>query len=140
MGARFVFTSRLDGAARLFIGLPVLVLLMFSFGAAVFFILGLVGINANNEPYDWAVGIGGFAGGGWLYGAFFSTFLDTFIAYLYLRAILWVDVNWREAKSLSRLFVGNKSGTWYPLTEVRSIPRNQRKDYVYAFAQRLEDK
>lgn len=64
-------------------------------------------------------------------------FLDYISAYLYLRLILFTPVSLKEAKELAFLFVPNDTGTWYPLKEIRKLPRHQRKQFLHQFAFRV---
>src|SRR5690348_5925628 len=57
-------------------------------------------------------------------------FFDTLAAYLYIREELETKVSFEEAKALSSLFSGH-DGTWHPLTEVRKLPKDERKVYLF---------
>jgi hypothetical protein len=58
-------------------------------------------------------------------------------AYFYLRGELETQVSFQEAKALSFLFSGENGGKWYPLAEVKKLPKEQRKQYLFDFAERV---
>ena len=49
-----------------------------------------------------------------------------------------VFLTWAEARSVSNLFANNAYDTWYPLSEVKALPRPERKAAIVAVAQRTD--
>jgi hypothetical protein len=63
--------------------------------------------------------------------------LDALAAYFYVREDLKTPISFVEAKKLSFLFAGDSKGKWYPLEEVAKMPNEQRKPYLFRFADRV---
>lgn len=70
----------------------------------------------------------------------YDPILDAFSAYLYIRQGLETRVSFAEAKALSFLFAGDAEGKWYPLAEVRKLPEENRKQYLFDFAAQFQRK
>jgi hypothetical protein len=62
---------------------------------------------------------------------------DAVAAYFYIRQDLRTPVSFAEAKALSFLFAGDEEGRWYPMKEVRKLPKDQRKQYLFDFAAKV---
>lgn len=56
--------------------------------------------------------------------------LNDVATFLYIRNTLKTDVSLEEAKRLTFLFSGNK-GKWYPMEEVRKLPKESRREYLF---------
>ena len=57
--------------------------------------------------------------------------------WLYLRLCLFVPATWQDAKDTSFLFEGDGSGKWYPLTALRKVPRQFRREVLHEFAEQV---
>jgi hypothetical protein len=55
--------------------------------------------------------------------------------YLYVRLSLFTPIPWQEAGEVSFLFEGDIAGRWYPLRELRRVPREFRHDVLMEFAE-----
>jgi hypothetical protein len=66
-----------------------------------------------------------------------SEVFDAVPAYFYVRNKLKTAITFEEARRLSFLFDGCLNGKWYPLTEVRNLPAEQRKQYLFDFANKF---
>jgi len=55
--------------------------------------------------------------------------------YLYVRLSLLTPISWKEAEDVSFIFDGDISGRWYPLLELRQIPRECRHEFLMEFAE-----
>jgi len=64
----------------------------------------------------------------------------TLPSFLYLRLSLGVPATWREAAHLRFLFFPDDNGHWYPLREVRKLPRSQRLVRIRDFADQLRSR
>jgi len=56
--------------------------------------------------------------------------------FLYVRLSLFTPISWKEAGEISFLFEGDLSGRWYPLRELRHVPREFRHDVLLEFVDR----
>jgi len=65
---------------------------------------------------------------------------NTFHSYLYIRLWLFTPVTVREARDLAPLFSLGEGGKWYPCTDVRKLPREQRKAFLYAVLERYSQR
>ena len=63
--------------------------------------------------------------------------LDAISSYLYIRATLGTEVDFNEAKALSFLFCEDEEGKWYPMLQIRKLPKPERKEYLFTFADRV---
>ena len=61
--------------------------------------------------------------------------LDAIAAYFYIRETLKTHVTFGEAEALSFLFLADKNRKWYPVREVKKLPKAERRGYLFAFAQ-----
>ncbi len=68
----------------------------------------------------------------------FDASLDALAAYLYVRQTLGTTVSFEEARALSFLFIGDADGKWYPLSEARKLPKENRKQYLFDFADQFQ--
>ncbi len=58
--------------------------------------------------------------------------------WMYLRILLSVPATWQDAKITSFLFESyNDLGRWYPLTELRDVPHEFRREVLLGFAERM---
>lgn len=57
--------------------------------------------------------------------------------WLYLRVCLFVPATWQDAKDTAFLFEGDGNGKWYPLTALRKVPRQFRRDVLHEFAEQV---
>jgi hypothetical protein len=57
--------------------------------------------------------------------------------YLYIRCELFAPVTWSEAEKLAFLFSGDANGKWYPLRELRKIPKEYRREVLFEFADKI---
>lgn len=55
--------------------------------------------------------------------------------YLYVRLSLFTPISWQEAGAVSFLFEGDVTGRWYPLRELRRVPREFRHVVLMEFAE-----
>ncbi len=73
-----------------------------------------------------------------IYGAVFlltNTILQPELpTFLYVRLSLLTPISWKEAGKVSFLFEGDVFGHWYPLRELRRVPREFRRDLLLEFA------
>ena|ERR1700738_919592 len=69
--------------------------------------------------------------------AWAGPFLDAIASYFYIREDLKTKVSFAEAKALSFLFTADSKGKWYPASETRKLPEEQRKSYLFGFAKRI---
>ena len=58
-------------------------------------------------------------------------------AYLYVRLELLTSVTWKETENVAFLFSGDANGKWYPLRELRKIPRKYRREVLFEFAEKI---
>jgi hypothetical protein len=65
---------------------------------------------------------------------------DAVGAYFYIRQDSGTTLSFAEAKALSFLFVGDADGKWYPLTEVKKLPKEKRKQYLFDFAAQIAER
>ena len=137
MGAKFYFTSRIDGFVRLFLGVPLMVAIMFSVGGLINEIIKVSKIALDKNVIDWVVALGGIIIGGYIYTKYVVNVLHVLASFLHLRLALRVNVTWKEAKSLAALFVLNEEGTWYLLDEVKKLPPEARKAYLFEVAKKV---
>ncbi len=88
---------------------------------------------------DWIFNVVGIAGA---IGAFIgSNFLLTktilnpnLPTYLYIRCSLLTPVTWKEAEQVGFLFKSVAEGGWHPLTELRKLPKDLRRETLFEFA------
>jgi hypothetical protein len=66
-----------------------------------------------------------------------AEFYDTVPAYFYIKGELETPSLMMKLKQLSFLLNGSLNGRWYPLTEIRKLPQEQRKPYLFSFARRV---
>lgn len=88
---------------------------------------------------EWVFTVVGIAGGiGAFIGSIFllmKTVLSPNLpSYLYLRCCLFTPVTWKEAETVGFLFHGDADGRWYPLTELRKLPKDLRRETLFEFA------
>lgn len=57
--------------------------------------------------------------------------------WLYLRVVLFVPATWQDAKDTAFLFEGDVTGKWYPLTALRKVPKQFRREVLHEFAERV---
>lgn len=57
--------------------------------------------------------------------------------WLYLRVCLLVPATWQDAKDTAFLFDGDGSGKWYPLSGLRKVPRQFRREVLHEFAEQV---
>lgn len=131
---RYQYTSRIDGFVRVLIGMPLLFATMFAVGAAIHYLVPLRSLGVSNSAAEWIEGLGGFVLGAIVYHRVFAIQMHTLSSFLYLRFALWTPVSWAEARALAPLFVLTEQATWLPLSEVRKLPRQERKSYIYRAA------
>ena len=136
MGAKFYFTSRIDGFVRLFIGLPLMLGIIFSIGSGLNEVIDKF-LNIEGNPRELIVGLGGIAIGVGIYIKYVVNYLHFLTSYLQLRLVLGVNVTFKEAKSLAALFVLNEEGAWFPVEEVKKLPKEERKSYLFKFAKKV---
>lgn len=67
-----------------------------------------------------------------------SSLFNDLSSYFYVKYSLKVNVDFSEAQEFSFLFKANHMGLWYPLTEVKLLPKDERKKYIYNFIARLK--
>ena len=60
--------------------------------------------------------------------------VDVLVTKMYVRLHYKVNASWQEAKLLRRLFCLNRRLQWYPMEEVRSLPREERLKALIAAA------
>ena len=65
---------------------------------------------------------------------FMGDYSDNFSTYLYVRVHLKTEMSFSEIKQVAFLFNG-ALGKWYPLEEVKNLPKKMRKDFIKDFAQ-----
>lgn len=58
-------------------------------------------------------------------------------SYLYVRLWLFTPITWRQAQYVTFLFEGGLGERWYPLTELRKVPRQYRTQVLLEFADRV---
>jgi len=98
---------------------------------------------AADSPYwfktggDWVGGISIWAGCVYLLFKAVVVPLSPLPSWLYLRLCLFVPATWQDAKDTSFLFDGDGSGKWYPLTALRKVPRQFRRDVLHEFADQV---
>jgi hypothetical protein len=63
--------------------------------------------------------------------------INTLSSYLYITRELKTPVSWSDARNLRWLFVVNFQGTWYPLKHIRRLPKEQRREALFAQAQQV---
>lgn len=54
--------------------------------------------------------------------------------YLYLRLSLGVPISLKESKHYRFLLSPDENGGWFPLTKIKSLPKNQRKQFLRSAA------
>lgn len=60
--------------------------------------------------------------------------------YLYVRVDLGTKISFKEAKDLRILFEPNKSGVWYPMKEIKQLPKEFRREALFTrFVQILKE-
>lgn len=59
-----------------------------------------------------------------------SRWISIYSAYLYIRISLKTKISFRDANYLAWLFVPNETGRWYPMREIRQMPRELRRQYL----------
>lgn len=57
---------------------------------------------------------------------------------LYLRCCCGVKLNYKEAKSITFLLDGSINGKWYPLKFLKKISKEERKQVLFEFAQKIK--
>jgi hypothetical protein len=57
--------------------------------------------------------------------------LNDVATFLYIRNTLKTDVSLEEAKRLTFLFSGNNNGKWYPMEEIRKLPKESRREHLF---------
>lgn len=137
MGAKIYFTSRVDGLVRLFIGLPLMLAVMFLSGGIIQELLSISGADVDPDIRDWSTFIGGVVIGYFVFTQYALPRLETLISYIHLRLLLRADISWRDARRLAGLFMPDQDGVWYPLNQVKRLPAALRKQYIFEFAKRL---
>lgn len=61
-------------------------------------------------------------------------FPDNLSSFLYVRLHLRTKMSFSEVKEIAFLFNANWDGTWYPLEEVKRVPKQLRKKFIFDFA------
>jgi hypothetical protein len=56
---------------------------------------------------------------------------DDLSTFFYVRRTLKTVITYKEAKDLIILFTPNETGKWYPLSEIKALPENERKAYLF---------
>lgn len=59
--------------------------------------------------------------------------LSTFV---YVLRVHKIALSWKDSIAVSNLFANNAYSTWYPLTDVAKLPRNQRRDAIIFIARK----
>lgn len=91
---------------------------------------------------EWVFTVVGIAGaiGTWVGSMFLlmKTILNPNLpSYLYIRCSLFTPVSWKEAETVAFLFSGDAEGRWYPLRELRKLPKELRRETLLEFADRI---
>lgn len=60
--------------------------------------------------------------------------------WLYLRIVVRVPATWCDAEDTAFLFDGGTDGKWYPLTALRKVPRQYRREVLHEFADRVRSR
>lgn len=60
-----------------------------------------------------------------------NKFYNKLSTFLYVKLTLGADITFNEAGNLSWLFEVYDDGTWYPLREIRKLPKGERKYYLF---------
>lgn len=71
-------------------------------------------------------------------GFFLSNLLSPVSTMLYLAKFCLTKVSYTEAKELAFLFDGTLGGKWYPLSDLRKVPQDVRRQVLFEFAQRMK--
>jgi len=64
--------------------------------------------------------------------------LDGITTYIYGNAILRAGISWSDAKRLTGMFASNANETWYPMLEVKKLPKELRRGAIFAQAARVD--
>lgn len=64
-------------------------------------------------------------------------FYNTLSTFLYVKLTLRTDITLDDAGSLSWLFEVYDDGHWYPLKEIRKLPKDERKYYLINTANKI---
>ena len=93
--------------------------------------------KANWVEPSWLFSI--FGGALWIFVFLFVTlrFSWPLANWLFLRLLRGTPVTFRQARDFTQLLSPGGNGTWYPLKELKQIPREQRIQYLYDFLAHL---
>lgn len=130
------FTSRFDGFVKVFIALPIFFCIWMGIGDLLQKIVLTLMPRAEGLSNIIST-IGGLILAFIVQYKLIAIHLHTLSSFLYLRLSLGIKVSWQEARYLAFLFSVNKSGKWYPLKEVKKIPKEKRKAFVCDFAAKI---
>lgn len=89
------------------------------------------------NPIQWIACIAIWCGCFYLLLKAIITPLDPLPTWLYLRFTLLVPATWQDAKDTEFLFEGDISGKWYPLTELKRVPKQFRREVLHEFADQV---
>ena len=92
--------------------------------------------NFTHTPIEWISGILIFVTGIILLSIAIFIPLSPLPTWLYLRVTLLTPATWQDAKDTSFLFSGS---LWYPLTSLKKIPREYRREALLRFASSKTD-
>lgn len=67
-------------------------------------------------------------------------FPDNLSSFLYARLHLKVKMSYSEVKEIAFLFNPDWDGKWYPMEEVRELPKHLRKKFIFDFASRRRNR
>lgn len=67
-------------------------------------------------------------------------YANDWAAYRYINKDLDTPVTRDAARRLSFLFCENADGKWYPMKQVKALPKEQRKQYLFNFAAELAER
>ncbi len=139
--ARIKFTHFFDGFHTLFVGYLIIGFGGLIAGGTILEVLEPVwdrisgGFSEGLQTIiEWGAGFGIIAGTYYLLFKFVWIPLEPLPTWLYLRLTLYVPATWRDAKTTGFLFDGDITGTWYPLLELKKLPRELRREALYEFA------
>lgn len=93
--------------------------------------------NGLRTTIEWIACIGIFIGCWFLLYIAIVSPLAPLPTWLYLRVCLFVPATWQDAKDTGFLFEGSVDGKWYPLTALRKVPRQFRRELLHEFADQI---
>lgn len=101
-------------------------------------VLGLVAdaLMLAGVPKGYAIIIGFVAMIAFHFG-FLGHLFNYLSSYLYIRLSLRTPITFSEAKYFAFLFVPNDTGSWWPMREIKNLPKESRRQYIFEFAERV---